>query len=280
MRIACLTLALALAAMPAQALFGKSPQASETETTLTYDGRELFVHVPARLPPQGARALVIVMHGGMGNAERIVTSKSEKGLNLDAEADTNGFIVAYINGTPVTKHLSDSMRGWNAGECCGQSADLNIDDVAYVAGVVRYLAETYGIDPARVYGIGHSNGAMMTQRVMCEAGVFAAGISISGGLELEKQTCPAAQGRKLLEIHGGKDENVPVAGGMGKGISRKYPKRSQAYSRAVFERSGAEYQVEIVPEAAHFLDGIESELEKTQHTTLPQIAARFFGLSK
>src|ERR1700749_3825151 len=62
--------------------------------TLPFDGLPIIVHAPARLPPSGSRALVIVLHGGLGNAARIADARSEKGINLDAEAERHGFIVA------------------------------------------------------------------------------------------------------------------------------------------------------------------------------------------
>ncbi len=135
--------------------------------TERFGGRSLIVYVPAHLPAAGARALVVVLHGGLGNAERIATARSESALNLNAEAEAHGFIVAYLNGTPVTR-FGDQMLGWNAGGgCCGQSAANDVDDVGYIQGAVRRLEGEYGVDPGRVFGIGHSNGAMMTQRLMC-----------------------------------------------------------------------------------------------------------------
>ena len=84
-------------------------------TTESYGGREMLVHLPANLPPKGKRALVIVLHGGLGNARRISTMNAEGGLNLDVEAEKDGFIVAYLNGTPVTRFMGANMLGWNAG---------------------------------------------------------------------------------------------------------------------------------------------------------------------
>ena len=71
----------------------------------TYEGRNLIVYVPARLPDKGQRALVVVLHGGLGNAQRIESKRSESALNLDGIAEKYGFIVAYLNGTPVTRFL-------------------------------------------------------------------------------------------------------------------------------------------------------------------------------
>jgi len=86
----------------------------------SYGGRAMIVYQPSTLPQKGARALVVVLHGGLGNAERIAYKRSESGLNMDSVADKDGFVVAYLNGTPVTRRMGADKLGWNAGGgCCG-----------------------------------------------------------------------------------------------------------------------------------------------------------------
>ncbi|WP_413990272.1 alpha/beta hydrolase family esterase [Labrys okinawensis] len=247
----------------------------------SYDGRQMIVHVPDRLPPSGSRALVVVLHGGLGNAQRIAGRQAESGLNMDAVADRNGFIVVYLNGTPVTRWFGSRFLGWNAGGgCCGMSAANNVDDVAYIKGAVATLAGWYGIDRARVYGIGHSNGAMMSQRVACETHLFAAVVAISGPLNLQVSSCPAARGTRILALHGANDQNVPVAGGQGsKGLSFT-AFNSEDRSRRIFLNSGATYTLQIVPGADHPLDHIEAAIMKTEGVTIAEKSARFFGLLK
>ena len=182
----------------------------------SYGGRSMLLYLPAKLPAAGQRALVVVLHGGLGNASRIAYSRSESALNLDAAADKAGVVVAYLNGTPVTRVYGPDVLGWNAGGgCCGLSAERNVDDVDYIKGAVASITARYGIDPAHVYGIGHSNGAMMIERMMCESNVFAAAIAISGPLNLPVSSCPSAGGKHILAIHGAADQNVPVACGQG-----------------------------------------------------------------
>ena len=187
--------------MLAVAGFGVAAQAAGWER-FDFGGRRMIVYVPAHLPPAGARALVVVLQGGLGNADRIEGGRSEHGLNLDALAEKDGFIVAYLNGTPVTLRLGPDVLGWNAGGgCCGQSAANGIDDVSYIRGAVGFLAEHYGVDKTWVYVIGHSNGAMNAQRMACETDVFAAAVAVSGPLNLDVQTCPMGSlGRRVLAI--------------------------------------------------------------------------------
>jgi poly(3-hydroxybutyrate) depolymerase len=288
MRLSCFgplalaALAWSAAACAAPSVSGgvvASPQKAtlQGEVTLHFQGRDLYLHVPASLPPEGERALVVVLHGGMGNAERLVAGGAEKGLNLDAAADAHGFLAAYLNGSPVTRRLGDSFRGWNAGECCGYSAEANADDAGYIAGAVRLLQEKYGAAPAKTFAVGHSNGAMMILRLLCESDVFAAAVPVSGALELEASACPRAAGKAILALHGEEDENVPYAGGRGKGLSRT-DFRSQEYTKGVFLRSGARYTLQRLPKAGHRFEEIDAAIRAGEGVSFAEKAARFFGL--
>jgi polyhydroxybutyrate depolymerase len=247
--------------------------------TETHGGRDMLVTIPAKLPPSGTRALVIVLHGGLGNAARIASSRSEGGLNMDAQAEANGFIVAYLNGTAVTR-LGGNMLGWNAGGgCCGLPARNNVDDVAYIKGAVDYLAGKCGIDRGRVFGMGHSNGAMMTQRLMCETNLYVAGVAVSGPLNLDVTMCPASRGKRILAIHGADDANVPVDGGKGtKGISGVAYK-SEDFAKRTFTSSGATYTLDVVAGADHQIDRIDAMMRKSEGVTIAQKSVAFFGLA-
>jgi polyhydroxybutyrate depolymerase len=252
-----------------------------TAAAETIDGREALIHVPAKLPARGKRALVLVLHGGMGNASRIEGGRSESGLRLDDVADKDGFLVAYLNGTPVTRRFGPDMLGWNAGGgCCGVPAQENVDDVGYVRAAVGRLIEEYGVDPARVYGLGHSNGAMMAERLMCEADVFAAVVAVSGPLNLDVDRCLTAKGKRVLSIHGAEDKNVPIEGGQGSvGLSRATYK-SEARTRKVYADSGADFRLLIVAGAEHKLDDVDAKLRASEGVSLAEKSALFFGLAK
>jgi len=244
-----------------------------------FGGRQMIVYIPATLPPSGARPLVVVLHGGLGNADRIYSGGAEKGLNFDALADKDGFIVVYLNGTPVTKMMGAQFEGWNAGGgCCGVPAASNVDDVGYITRAVAFLGQRYGVDPARVFAIGHSNGAMMAQLMICESDVFAAAVAVSGPLNLHVATCPKGRGRRVLAIHGADDQNVPIQGGVGsKGISQ-VAYRSEADSQRTMLASGATYTLDVVKGADHFLDHIDAGLVRAEGVTVGQKALAFFGL--
>jgi polyhydroxybutyrate depolymerase len=222
-----------------------------------------------------------VLHGGMGNAQRIESRGPENGLNLNSEAEKNEFIVAYLNGTQAARFMRADKLGWNAGGgCCGLPSSNHIDDVNYIESAVDYLAGKYSVDRGRIYGMGHSNGAMMTERLMCETNLYAAAVAISGPLNLETGSCPAARGKRILAIHGADDENVPITGGRGtEGMSRAIY-NSEERTRQVFTGSGASYELQVVRGAGHKLDELDAVVRKSEGQTIAEKATEFFGLAK
>jgi polyhydroxybutyrate depolymerase len=162
--------------------------------------RTAVVHVAARLPPAGA-PLVLVLHGAGSDSARF-----EAKTGYDELADRDGFIVAYPDGVLD----SGSSRTWNAGSCCPPASTTGVDDVSFLVGLVDRLASTLPVDRSRVYAVGHSNGAMMAQRLGCEAsGRFAAVASVAGALEVA--ACVPARPVAMMEIHGTADGQVSLA---------------------------------------------------------------------
>jgi polyhydroxybutyrate depolymerase len=151
--------------------------------------------------PAAGAALVLVLHGAGSDSEHF-----EAKTGYDQLADQDGFIVAYPDGV-----LADgAARTWNAGSCCPPASATGIDDVSYLDELVDRLASTLPVDRKRVYAVGHSNGAMMAQRLACQASSrFAAVASVSGALEVSP--CLPSRPVAMLEIHGSADGQVPLA---------------------------------------------------------------------
>ena len=255
----------------------KAAVLAEPDVSLTrdnYGGREILLHIAPNVPSPGRRAMVVVLHGGMGNAGHI-----QPVIGMDTPADEGGFIVAYLNGSQATR-LNKPYHAWNAGGgCCGQPFERNVDDVGYITSAVKYIAQKYGVDLKRVYGMGHSNGAMMTQRLMCETDLYQAAIPIAGPLNMDVSSCPQAKGKKIWAIHGELDENLPVGGGFGsKGVT-DIDFKSQQYAQKIFTQSGADYRLDIVKGTDHGLKNIADAIERRDQRTLGREAALFFGLA-
>lgn len=248
-----------------------------TDHSETIDGRNFIVYVPDSLTKRkGDIPLLVVLHGGFGSAAQV-----KQYIGLDPLADTYGFLVTYLDGTQVARKLPSKLRGWNAGECCGKPQIDKIDDVSHITKVVEYIVQEYGANPNKVYGTGHSNGSMMTMRMMCETDLYKSAVGMSGPLELNVKTCPAAKGKHILAIHGQNDQNAPLEGGYGtKAINKKTNYRSQAYSKEVFENSGAIYDLLVLPNAEHSPETLNTVLLEKEGLTLPQKIVSYLGLDK
>jgi polyhydroxybutyrate depolymerase len=149
----------------------------------------------------GAAPLVVMLHGGFGNG-----AQAEQSYNWDTEADKGHFLIVYPDG---------QGRAWNAGGCCGEPAQTNLDDVGFLTAMVGTIKRQLTIDPDRVYVTGMSNGAMMSLRLACETDVFAAIGAVAGTVVTD---CSRARPTSVLQIHGTADASVPYNGGPGKSL--------------------------------------------------------------
>ena len=170
--------------------------------------RTYKLYVPS-VPSSHVLPVMIVLHGGLGNAELI-----ENSSGMNSVADTGPFIAAYPNGTEGILARMNNRRTWNAGNCCGIAAKKNIDDVKFIRMMIEDIASKYAIDRTRIYVAGMSNGAMMAYRLACEIpDLIAAIIPVSGTLAVN--TCERGKDVPVMHIHGELDENVPYSGGSG-----------------------------------------------------------------
>lgn len=168
--------------------------------------RRYRLHVPAA-GTTAPRPVMLALHGGGGTAEQF-----EQENGLDEVADREGFITIHPDGTGPRRNR---LFTWNAGDaCCGWAHEHDVDDVGFLAAVLRDADARVAIDPTRVYVTGHSNGAMMAYRFAAErADLVAAVIAVSGAMDL---TAFAPSGPvPVLDIHSLDDPRAPYAGGLG-----------------------------------------------------------------
>jgi polyhydroxybutyrate depolymerase len=164
--------------------------------------------------------LVVVLHGGGANAPAIVAL-----TGFNAEADEEGFVVAYPNGTGRAKPTAETTGqfSWNAGDCCGSAMRQDADDSGFVRALVAAIEHERPIDRRRVYAAGFSAGGMMAYRLACEADdIFAAVGVVSGAILVP--SCAPKQPVSVIDIHGTDDDAVPIDG---------TPER-ESYARAKF----------------------------------------------
>lgn len=187
--------------------------ASAATVELSVDGRDrsyLFVSPGASTP----RPLVLVLHGGIGNANRTMNI-----TGWNDEAERRGWIVAYPNGTG----RNERFLTWNAGECCGSAMKEQVDDVAFIRAVIRDVSSRVPVDRERIYVTGMSNGAMLSYKLACEMSDTIAAIApVAAGMNYAG--CRPADPVSVLHIHGTNDQNAPYHGGVGKKALEKAPK--------------------------------------------------------
>ncbi len=194
---------LSLFAMRSQ---GDELKAGDHVLSLTAGGRErtYLLHLPPTYDGKKILPLVIVLHGGGGNAPGAVRMSG-----FSEKADKEGFVVVYPNGSG---RLKDRLLTWNSGNCCGHALDKDVDDVGFIRMLIDELEKTRAIDPKRVYVTGMSNGGMMTYRLGCELSDKIAAIApVSGALNVEN--CEPVGAVSAIIFHGTADEHVLYNGG-------------------------------------------------------------------
>jgi polyhydroxybutyrate depolymerase len=164
--------------------------------------RSCLVHLPPTYDVKKPTPVVLVFHGAMMNAERMVAF-----CGLNEKADQAGFVAVYPNGTGWRQFLFFNSGGLN-----GRLAPLrSVDDVKYVAKLLDDLEAQVNVDRKRVYATGMSNGGMMCYRLAAELSDRIAAIApVSGTLAIEK--CEPKRPVPVMHFHGTKDTLVHFHG--------------------------------------------------------------------
>jgi polyhydroxybutyrate depolymerase len=209
----------------------QSAEASDQTLSMEYGGRErtALIHVPASYDKQTPMPLVLVLHGGGGNA-----ANAARMARMDDPADKRGFLVVYPNGTG---RLKTALLTWNAWDCCGYAMENQVGDVGFLRALIGELKRTYAIDSRRIYVTGLSNGAIMSHRVGCEmADVIAAIAPVAGGLNTD--SCSPSEPVSVIMFHGTADRHFRYDGGDGERVPWSAPRKDKPipYAFATWSR--------------------------------------------
>lgn len=182
------------------------------------------VHVPPGYSGSTRAPLLIALHGGGGDMEYMARDDY---YGLTSKSNKEGFILVYPNG--YSKFQSGKFATWNAGTCCGDARDKNIDDVGFIKQIITNLYAQMNIDRNRIYATGMSNGGMMAQRLACEmADTFTAIASVAGTDNTLQ--CSPSQPISVMNIHAQNDDHVLFNGGAGAGAFKDESKVSNFVS--------------------------------------------------
>jgi polyhydroxybutyrate depolymerase len=180
--------------------FGASGLAAET---VRLGDRFYEIELPAT--PQGA-PLIVALHGGGGSPDQFARASG-----LARAALQGGYAVAFPAGSG---RRGDSLLTWNGGYCCGYAARSRVDDLGFLASVIRDATARYGLDPDRVYLTGMSNGSIMIETFAARnPGLVRAISGVSGTMDTDRTRVMGKV--PALIIHGTADPMVPYDGGKG-----------------------------------------------------------------
>ncbi|MDO4649464.1 MAG: PHB depolymerase family esterase [Eubacteriales bacterium] len=125
--------------------------------------REWFIYEPGRYlsHKEEKLPLVIAIHGY--SCTGTIFAESTQWHEL---AERRDFFVIYLSAFPSNQYFEGKtipLPTWNS---IGMTSEM--DDIKFVRNVINEVCENYPIDEERIYVSGHSNGSLMTQRLMSE----------------------------------------------------------------------------------------------------------------
>ena len=145
---------------------------------------------------------LIFYHGHGGSGAGLLRNKG-----LIDQFTGNGYVVIAPDATEIPGR---TVRGWPARpDVVGAR-----DDIAFSEAMIADAKQRLGIATLDILMGGFSAGGSMAWQFACYSGEpITAVVSIAGGLRdpIPTETCPAGP-RKLLQIHGFTDNQVPLEG--------------------------------------------------------------------
>ncbi len=173
--------------------------AQPLDSTWNVQFRAVLVHVPAAYDPAAPMPVVLNFHGYTSDA-----TEEEALSDMNAKADVAGFIAVYPNGT-------GTPQSWNAGACCGQAAQDQVDDVGFVRALLDNLESKLCVDEHRIFATGMSNGGFLSHRLACELSDRIAAFAPVAGV-LGVTDCAPQRPVPIMGFHGTADPLVPYGG--------------------------------------------------------------------
>ena len=130
-------------------LFTKVCDAKDIDGKIIVDGmeREYILHLPKEYDVTIPLPLVMVFHGGGGDAKGMV-----KLTKFNKLADKENFVVVYPDA--INKNWSDGR--------IGEKLPMDRDDVKFTSSLIDSLRDKYNIDTNFVFATGISNGGFFS----------------------------------------------------------------------------------------------------------------------
>ena len=184
---------------------------SMEEKSVMHDGldRKYLVYLPHQYQENRKLPVIFAFHGGAGSMK---FQSDDSKYGIISKANKEGFIAVFPNG--YSRFPGGKFATWNAGNCCGDAKEKQIDDVGFVRKIVQDITNNYSSDRNRFFATGMSNGGMFSYKLACEmSDVFKAVAPVAGtdGVANCKPKNPVS----ILHIHAKNDTHVLFDGGAG-----------------------------------------------------------------
>lgn len=169
--------------------------------------RTYLLYVPPGDSVQHPLPLVLVFHGAGDTARHTVDETDLPNL----AQQNHGMILVFPQGYENT---------WNEGTGGTPAAHAKINDVTFVATILRRVESHYAVDRGRVVATGFSNGALLTEDLGCTLSKQLTMIApVEGELpQVISHRCHPPDPVSVFEVHGTADKAIPYAGGAFTGI--------------------------------------------------------------
>lgn len=186
-------------------LFASAALAQPTEITIENGRGPVTVFVPSAYDPEQPLPLVVALHGYTSNS-----AETNDYFSMIDQIESRGFIYFAADGTVD----SEGNPFWNATDACCDFNDTDVDDSAYLSGLVDQVRGQYAIDDRSIHFVGISNGGFMSYRMACDHSDWVASIaSLAGATFEDSADCAAEQPVHVLQVHGTSDETILYQGG-------------------------------------------------------------------
>lgn len=153
-----------------------------TRSGLTWQRRQITLSVGGR------RRSSLLLTPAAGVRRRLPIVVELAGAYVTAAEEAARADYAAVTGPAVLVYPQDIGPGrednWDAGACCGMAAAKHVDDVGFIAAVIRRVRSSVPHEgDAPVYLSGYSNGGKMALRMACtDPGLFRA-VAVYGAVE-------------------------------------------------------------------------------------------------
>jgi len=188
------------------------------EESLIHDNlrRTYILHIPPQYDSEKDFPLVLLFHGGGGNAKRALNA-----YGLLEKADKEGFILVVPNGTG---RLKKRFLTWNVGFGFGYAMENNIDDIGFVRELIEKLEEELKIDSKRIFATGISNGGILCHFLAANlpdkiAAIAPVAATIGGKKSINEQYVLPPRPNEpvsVIAFNGLLDKHIPYSGGIQK----------------------------------------------------------------